>query len=243
MGEVLLSPLIAPVPRRVLAGVTAVLANLLFLALIIALPRQHISAPQRAPFEITLAPAPEDRLQQTEEDVLEEVDAPLEAEIDQASAPVTVTARDSLAVSALPLPPAGETDDEDETSPVTGLAAFTGPIALPNTTSATQSVLHNVFCSTTSDVNREGLPCPDQTGPASGVFARNYSDEELEALQAAFGLNLSADQIRALFSDGPPVRDLAGQPTLTSQHSQQTSSADSMRDSLPPLHPDPAFGD
>lgn len=241
MGEVLLSPLIEPVPRRVLAGATAVLANLLFLALIIALPREPVSVPQRAPFEITLAPVPEDLPAQDTDEAPDASDVLPETE--QAPPPDAAISPDPVAVSALPPSPAQDTDDEEERPPITSLQAFTGPMALPNTTTATQSVLQSVFCSTTSQVNREGLPCPDPTGPAGGVFARAYSDEELATLQAAFGLNLSPDQIRALFTDGLPVRDLAGQPTLVSQHSQHTSSADGMRDSLPPQHPDPAFGD
>lgn len=237
MGEVLLSPLIEPVPRRVLAGATAVFANLLLLALVFAVPRPEHAARELPPFEITLVTLPEPVVETQEETVTPddhvEDDQP---ETRPAEAPNQVPA-----LTAAPLPP--QTDDEDEPAAITSLQAFTGPMALPNTTTATQSVLQSVFCSTTSQFNREGLPCPDQTGPAGGVFARSYSDEELTALQAAFGLNLSPDQIRALFTDGLPVRDLAGQPTVSSQHSQHTSSADSMRDSLPPLHPDPAFGD
>lgn len=236
MGEVLLSPLIEPVPRRVLAGATAVLANLLLLALVFAVPRPEHAARELPPFEITLVPLP-DPVVETEE---ETVTPDEHVEDDQPETRPAEALTQVPALTATPLPP--QTEDEDEPAAITSLQAFTGPIALPNTT-ATQSVLQSVFCSTTSQVNREGLPCPDQTGPASGVFARSYSDEELTALQAAFGLNLSPDQIRALFKDRLPVRDLAGQPTVSSQHSQHTSSADSMRDSLPPLHPDPAFGD
>ena len=42
---------------------------------------------------------------------------------------------------------------------------------------------------------------------------------------------------------GLPVRDLEGQSTLADPTGRTTSSADQMRDSLPPLVPDPAFGD
>lgn len=237
MGEVLSPPLVEPVPRRVIAGATALLANLLLLALVFAVPRPDHAARELPPFEITLVTLPEPVVETQEETVTPDE----HVEDDQPETRPAEAPNQVPALTAAPLPP--QTDEEDEPATITSLRGLTSPMPLPNTTTATQSVLQSLFCSTTSDVNRNGLPCPDQTGPAGGVFARSYSDEELGALQAAFGLNLSADQIRALFSDGPPVRDLTGQPTLTSQHSQHTSSADSMRDSLPPLHPDPAFGD
>ena len=69
------------------------------------------------------------------------------------------------------------------------------------------------------------------------------SPENIAKAEAAFA-NLTDMQIRALYAGrGLPVRDLEGQSTLADPTGRMTSSADQMRDSLPPLVPDPAFGD
>ena len=240
MGEVLSPPLIEPVPRRVTAGATAVLANLLLLALVFAVPRPEHAAPELPPFEITLVTTPEPVVETAEEitpDEPVEDDTPEpQPETPPEDAPVQAP---TIAATSLPSQP----DEEDEPAPITSLQAFTGPIALPNNPLASQSVLQSVFCSTSSEVNREGLSCAGEDGPVGGVFARTYSDQELEQLQAAMGLDLSPAQIRAMFNAPPPVRDLAGMPAMAAQHSQHTSAADGMRESLPALVPDPAFGD
>ena len=73
---------------------------------------------------------------------------------------------------------------------------------------------------------------------------RYASPENIARAQNAFNLG-TADDIRALFGEGPALglADLAGQPTLADTSERPTSASDEMRDTLPPRHPDPAFGD
>ena len=69
------------------------------------------------------------------------------------------------------------------------------------------------------------------------------SEENIARAEAAMA-QFTADQIRALFARNPyPGRDLGGQATLADANGRPASSADQMRDTLPPLIPDPAFGD
>ena len=248
MGEVLSPPLNEPGPRRILAFATALLANSLLFALIFAVPRHDFAAPERAPFEVTLLsqPVPSEPVpaeETAEQDNPVEPDTPAEAqtvpvprEIIEAEAPV-------IAV----LPADGDLSDEDEdaaASPlVAGFQTFSdSPLALPAGPGSTQMFVRNVFCTSSSDANREAGACPDRADENTFEFARFASEEELARVRAAMGLDLTPAQIRALFNI-QPTRNLAGQATMTNQHSQHTSSADSMRDSLPPLVPDPGFGD
>lgn len=254
MGEVLSPPLNEPGPRRILAFATALLANSLLFALIFAVPRQDIAAPERAPFEVTLLSEPvpsepvpaEETAEQdnpVDPDTSVEPDTPVEAQT--VPVPREVSEAEAPVIAALPAD--GDLTDEDEDAAASPLGAgfqtfSDSPLALPAGPGSTQMFVRNVFCSSSSDANREAGACPDRADENTFQFARFASEEELARVRAAMGLDLTPAQIRALFNI-QPTRNLAGQATMTNQHSQHTSSADSMRDSLPSLVPDPGFGD
>lgn len=248
MGEALSPPLIEPVPRRVIAAATALLANLLLFALIFALPRKDFPVPDRPPFEVTLLTLPDAPEEAPAEEITEDV-AEQDIPVEQQAEPETREASepDAPVVIAAPAEPALAEDHEDapaaEASAGAGLQSFNGePLALPAGPGSTQMFVRNVFCSSTSEANREAGACPDRPDENTFQFVRFGSEEELARIRAAMGLDLSPAEIHALFNSRL-TRDLTGQPTMTNQHSQHTSSADSMRDSLPALVPDPAFGD
>ena len=106
-------------------------------------------------------------------------------------------------------------------------------------------VLRDAYCMTSSATTRALGDCPEDAHP-DGLPMLQYAGDHhnMEALQAAFGLNLTPEQIRELFaSQGLGTRDLAGQGTLVNGAAPNQSSATEMRDRLPALVPDPAFGD
>lgn len=104
--------------------------------------------------------------------------------------------------------------------------------------------MHDVLCMATSEATRRAAACPPGTDEDGLPMLQYASPENLARARAAFNLG-SADEIRALFGEGAALgtRDLSGQPTLADGSERPTSSSDEMRDTLPPLHPDPAFGD
>ncbi|WP_300556140.1 hypothetical protein [Maricaulis sp.] len=254
MGEVLFAPLDEPWPRRVFAGALAVMANALLLALILLAPRHMLDPVEPDVVEVILVERPVE----TEEppaEVRPVQDIPVEQEAEPETAdnaperppqaPEQVAPAESQARGET-IP---EDEDEDEIEQSRGggggFLAFEGDaLSLPAGRGSTPMFLREVFCQSSSAATREAAACPD--GPPEGGWA--YSDhgtaEQLARVRAAYGIGLTAEEIRALFADRPiPARDLAGLGTTTNQHSQATSAADSMRDSLPPLVPDPAFGD
>lgn len=254
MGEVLFAPLDKPWPRRVIAGALAVMANALLLALILLTPRHMLDPAEpdvvevilvELPVETEEAPAEERPVQDTPVEQEAEPEADDNAPEDTSQAPEPV----APAATQAPADTIAEDEDEDDAEQSRGggggFLAFEGDaLSLPAGRGSTPMFLREVFCQSSSAATREAAACPD--GPPEGGWA--YSDhgtaEQLARVRAAYGIGLRAEEIRALFADRPiPARDLAGLGTTTNQHSQATSSADSMRDSLPPLVPDPAFGD
>jgi hypothetical protein len=151
-------------------------------------------------------------------------------------------------------PPSAEAEsdeDDDAETPAeparVGGAAATGlaneVLPYPAGPGSTEFAVREIFCLSTSDANRDALRCPPPDGSEGLPMLQYASPENLAKAEAAFA-ELTQAQIRALFAGrGLPVRDLAGQPTLADPSSRPTSSADQMRDTLPPLIPDPAFGD
>ncbi|WP_300528350.1 hypothetical protein [Maricaulis sp.] len=265
MGEALFAPLDQPWPRRVFAGVLAVCANALLLALILLTPRHITAPPELDVVDVILVErprAPEEPVVDdtaTEEPPVQEIAVVQAAEPetpeDEAPAPAPdpgpLPPRTDQAVE-LSSPPAASpsTDEDDEDQPAepggsSGFLAFEGEaLPLPAGRGSTPMLLREVFCQSSSAATRQAGACPDGPPERGLAYARHGSAEELARVRAALGLDLSAEDIRALFG-GQPLgsRDLSGLGTTTNQHSLPTSSADSMRDSLPPLVPDPAFGD
>ena len=106
-------------------------------------------------------------------------------------------------------------------------------------------VLRDAYCMTSSATTRALGDCPEGAHP-DGLPMLQYAGDHhnMAALQAAFGLDLTPEQIRELFAtQGLGTRDLAGQGTLMEGAVPNQSSATEMRDRLPALVPDPAFGD
>lgn len=253
MGEALFAPLEEPWLRRAFAGALAVAANALLLALILFAPRHLLPPIEPDVVDIILVELPREpeetpAEERPVEDIpVEQVSEPEAA--DDASAETSQSAEPIAALEPLALSQEALEDEEEDENAARGggggFLAFEGDaLPLPAGRGSTPMFLREVFCQSSSAATRQAGACPD--GPPEGGWL--YSDhgtlEELARVRAAFGIGLSAEEIRALFETGTPgVRDLGGLDTLTNQHSQPTSSADSMRDSLPPLVPDPAFGD
>lgn len=247
MGRAFFSPLEQPVRRRVAAAAVSVCANALLVALILFLPRPETSAPQPDVIEIVLfTPEPEPEPEPVIE-VFEDEPETVETPVEQDAVP-------EPAAEAAPPPPetieAAPDQDEEDLRPAGGspgpiaLPEFEGDaIPLPAGRGSTSFVLRELFCLTSSAATREAGHCPDFGSEDPMFFLQHASPENLARAQAAF--DLSSDEIRALFAERalPALNDLSGQDAISNQHSQATSSADSMRDSLPPQHPDPAFGD
>ncbi|MFY0638120.1 hypothetical protein [Maricaulis maris] len=174
-----------------------------------------------------------------------------EAAIEDAPDPATQIA---AAPSATP-PPDADPPAGDRPIPAGGVEApnilsDTNPfndtrtaLPFPGGNGSTEYAVRSIFCLSTSNANREALACPLSDGSEGLPMLQFASEENIARGQAAMA-QMTADQIQALFArNGFPGRDLGGQSTLADPSSRPTSSADQMRDTLPPLVPDPAFGD
>lgn len=250
MGQAAVRPAYAS-PRRVLAWALAVLANAVILALILLAPRTPVVPPPLHVINLELVadvlpavePEPESEPVPTPADP---VPVPLP---DRDEAQDADTGNDPVVEQQLNTRPAADeavVDDRTEAGSATGLADYE-IIALPETAARTGTpfVIREIFCLTSSEATREAGHCSDEPNPDRLSMLRFASDANLETgLQAAVGYGMSPEQIRALFEgDGLPLADLSGEPTLADASQRPTSSADQMRDSLPPRHPDPAFRD
>jgi len=260
---VFLTPLSEALRRRLTAGALALAANLLIFAGLVFMPRPEpvdaesevldivfVTLPDLAP-EPELEPEPDPESEPEPEPELElepepqsepEAEPVLEARPD--TDPVTEPSLDS------------PTDDNDE--PASPALAAEAPnilsdvnpfnderqaIPFPGGGGSTEYAVRSVFCQSTSNANRVALACPLSDGSEGLPMLQFASEENIARAKAAWAA-IRADQIRALFARNPyPGRDLGGQATLANPSGRLTSSADQMRDSLPPLVPDPAFGD
>lgn len=238
-------------PRRVLAWALALLVNGILLALILLAPRTPVEPP---PLHIINLVLVADALPPVEpEPEVEPVEIPADPvpapppdrdvaqDLQSRNDPV-----DEQQHNGSPADDEALADDRSAAVSATGLADYE-IIALPETAalSGTPFVIREIFCLTSSEATREAGHCPDGPDPDGLSMLRYASDANLEAgLRAAIGHGMSPEQIRALFEgDGLPLADLSGEPTLADVGQRPTSSADQMRDSLPPRHPDPAFRD
>ena len=147
--------------------------------------------------------------------------------------PAGQAAQGPASIETAPPEPAPQEEDR-----ITGGGA---PVFIvPPVSNDTANVLGAIRCASSNRANRDLAPCPDN-GAADGLPLQRILEGPPDTL-AAFTSPISAAEIRALFGDVP--HQLSGQSTLadTTTASASYSSADSMRDQLPPMHPDPAFG-
>lgn len=99
---------------------------------------------------------------------------------------------------------------------------------------ATQSVLRGLQCPGDPEAFARTGVCPQGAGRHTQMVASSESASDF------YTIDVSA--IRALFGVSPHA--LAGQSTLADGTQRRSlSNADSMRETLPPSRPDPAFGD
>lgn len=247
LGVLLSTPLSERLRRRILAGALALAINAALIALLAILPRPEPADIERESVDIVFVdlappPPPEPEVQiDPEPDPVPEIELEPEAETPIQAAPP------SEALTALP----DEEEDEDDQPRAGGFAPSRpsltdldryGVQAMPYNPSG--NTVHDVLCMATSDSTRRAAACPPGTDEDGLPMLQYASPENIARARAAFNLG-SADEIRALFGEGPALglADLAGQPTLADGSERPTSSSDEMRDTLPPRHPDPAFGD
>lgn len=250
MGAAWFAPPTEDVRRRVLAGTLSVIANGALLLLLILLPHRPHTVERQDALDVVLVtlPSEPDTRPDTGAEPEPVVPDPAPETVPSVAAPSATTAPRAETLPSPNAPP----DEEEREEDVQGGGAPLWPaeiigevMPLPRGSGpgSTEYAVREMFCLSTSDANRNALRCPPSDGSEGLPMLQYASPENIARAEAAFA-GLSGDQIRALFSGrGLPVRDLAGQPTLADPSARPTSSADQMRDTLPALHPDPAFGD
>lgn len=248
MGVALFAPPTEVLRRRLLAGALSIAANGALLLLLILLPHRFASTERPDAIDVVFVtlPPPSQPVEAVEPDPEPVAEEPPD-EVVEAIPPAPSTARAETSAPAEP----EEQVEEDET-PAGGGGAPQPPtefigdaVPLPNGINGggARGVVRDVFCLSTSDANRDALGCPPSDASEGLPMLQFASPENIAKAEAAFA-NLTDMQIRALYAGrGLPVRDLEGQSTLADPTGRMTSSADQMRDTLPPLVPDPAFGD
>ncbi len=251
MGQAAVRPVRETVIRRALAWALALMANGALIASIVLVPR---SAPAPAPSTIVdlvlIAALPPEPEPEPLVSPPETAAAPTPQQIEPARLQSSDAPADAATVRTSADDDEDEIEDEIEVRP-DDLAANRLPdgavfiLPPPAAAGTTAGFIREIFCMTSSEASREAGGCADDPH-GEGLSLLRYATGAAndEALQAALGLGLSAAEIRALFAgDGLPLADLTGEPALADASQRPTSSADQMRDSLPPRHPDPAFGD
>lgn len=234
--------------RRALPWAAGLGVNALMLGAIILSPRPEPAPPPLHVIDLHLIITPPAKV--------DEIDPVLEAaEPDEPVSPATPQ-RDETGIEPVTVTGPAQTEAEDDEEDEAGLAPdASAPRALPDygitalpalrARGSTADALREIFCLTSSGASREAADCP--MVPESEAFAllrAATNDDALAPAEFGLGIGLDAAEIRALFDgEGLPLADLSGQSSLADTSQRPTSSADSMRDSLPPRHPDPAFGD
>jgi hypothetical protein len=270
LGVAFSLPLSGTLRRRLIAGATALAANLLIFLGLIFMPHRPVAETEPASLDIVFVtlPAPVQQPEPVADPEPETAAEPLEPETEQApdqapeQLPVMPETLPDTVTPDTVTPDAAEADtdadadaDADAADSGAGVEApnilsDTNPfnndrvaMPFPGGNGSTEYAVRSMFCLSTSEANRAALACPLSDGSEGLPLLRFASDENIARAQAAMA-QMRADQIQALFARGGfPGRDLGGQPTLADPSMRPTSSADQMRDTLPPLVPDPAFGD
>lgn len=254
MGRVSSAPLPDGLRRRLAAAGLALVVNLAFLALLVFLPRPVFVAvepdtPNSQTLNVvlvTLPPPP----------AVEEAPVPVEqpaaqpAQPDPPEAAEPVAQDDAIIAQPGPDEEDDEEDDNEERPAETAPPAWAEPgatageaLPFPAGPGSSEYAVREIFCLSTSQANRRAMNCPPNDGREGLPLLQYASPENIARARAALA-DLDTGQMGALFEGRAlPVRDLDGQPTLADPRTRRTSSADQMRDALPPLHPDPAFGD
>lgn len=250
LGQAAVRPAREAVSRRALSWTLALSVNGVLIMGLLLVPREA-GAPSR-PDVINLvlvSPPLTPPVPVEAEDTPIEPEAAAEASRDAPAAPPAADTSPELAGREVE---SGEADDEaasgepSSEAEIIGLPEYdTAAVPYSGGPGSTPYFLREVFCLTSSEATREAGHCPDDPDPDGLSMLRYASDANIAAGQrAATGLGMSPEEIRALFeSDGLPLADLRGQSSLADPTQRSTSSSDEMRDSLPPRHPDPAFGD
>ncbi|WP_297732700.1 hypothetical protein [uncultured Maricaulis sp.] len=249
-----LTPLSEALRRRLTAGAMALAINTLIVTGLIFMPRPDAIPPEPDVLDIVFVtdpviepePEPEPVTEPDPEPVSEiedavEPDAAPEVSPETTPEPVANPAAEHLA-EVSPEPAGGDEAPNilSDTNPFNDDRAA---IPFPGGGGGTEYAVRSVFCQSTSDANRRALACTPFMA-SDGLPMLQYASEENIARGRAAMAQMTAEQIQALFArNGFPGRDLGGQPTLADPSARFTSSADQMRDTLPPLVPDPAFGD
>lgn len=265
-GVVFLTPLSEALRRRLTAGATALAINALIVTGLLFMPRPAMVQPDPDILDVIFVsdvsiepdPVPEP-VPEAEPEPEPEPEPELTPETEPAPPPEPEAASEDAPepeaqIAAAP-PSEAEPLPGDTPMPAGGVEApnilsDTNPfndtrtaLPFPGGNGSTEYAVRSIFCLSTSNANREALACPLSDGSEGLPMLQFASEENIARGQAAMA-QMTADQIQALFArNGFPGRDLGGQSTLADPSSRPTSSADQMRDSLPPLVPDPAFGD
>lgn len=265
MGDALWTPPAEDLRRQLIAGALAIAINAALIAGLLFIPRDLPAPADTSVVSVVLVPRPAPAAEPIpQEPDQPEVEAPEpepeptpETEPESAPEPEPVPDEAQPRPSELALVPGTpEDEDEDNASPADQAAAvpsqgggfpqidFGGDaLAFPAGPGSTNFVTREIFCLSSSEANREAGNCPDGA-LEDGLSMLRYADpEEIARVEAMMQMQLSGEIQAILSARAFPGRDLSGQSTLADPSSRATSSADQMRDSLPALVPDPAFGD
>jgi len=233
----LLPPLNKAIHRRLIAGAMALVINAALISFILLAPRDTPRPDEPDVIDIVFVslpliepePEPEPIVEEEEEEPVEEVVEEPDVALEEPSNPTST--------------PDENEEEEEEEPAVNSLALWQNhaPLPLPESQrNETAETLRSLFCMTTSEANREAGECPFSDEGEGLALLQSAQGRDVTDQAAPFGFDLTPQQIRALFGIREPR--LAGQPTVDNSR-RPTSSADEMRDTLPPQHPDPGFGD
>lgn len=258
---VFLTPLSEALRRRLTAGALALAANLLIIVGLLFAPRPEPVEAEPTVVDIVFVTLPEPEAEPDPEPELAPEPVP-EPEPRPEPEPIPEPIAEASPDNEPAAEPAAELNADIPTQDVAEIDAAPLAVDAPNILSDvnpfnderlaipfpggdgnTQYAVRSVFCQSTSDANRVALACPLSDG-SEGLPMLQFASEENMARARAAMAAMTADQIRELLGARSfPGRDLRGQSTLADPTGRPTSSADQMRDTLPPLVPDPAFRD
>lgn len=265
MGDALWTPPAEDLRRQLIAGALAIAINAALIAGLLFIPRDLPAPADASVVSVVLVPRPAPAAEPVaQEPDQPEVEAPepepepapeTEPELMPEPEPVPDEAQPRPSELAL-VPGTPEDEDEDNASPADQAAAvpsqgggfprldFGGDaLPFPAGPGSTSFVTREIFCLSSSEANRDAGNCPDGA-LEDGLSMLRYADpEEIARVEAMMQMQLSGEIQAILSARAFPGRDLSGQSTLADPSARATSSADQMRDSLPALVPDPAFGD